>query len=384
MPPTTKNDESTTLNTAVTTVEEPKNDAEREQQHVDTEAGFAAGFQEARGGEQPPAPKDHDTTKAAATGADATSQASDTDAAAKAKADEEAKRAKDEAERKAKEETEAKRWEGVPVAVKEFIESQTQATTQITQRLKSVEGRAGAALSGVEAMKGAMDAATAASKAGKDAPSKEAIAAATQNTEKWKQLKEDFPAWADAMEEQFAAMRADIAKGGAGVDVLKVKQEVAKDVDERIAGAVQHGRALARLDQQFGDWEQTVNSKEFFAWSYAGGPTADQQAAYFETRKTDPDKAATIFSGFAQQYPQWWGEKGARMASTNPSDAGTLLRSYGDHVKAQKAKAEAERQKKERLEHAAPATKGAGGGATRTIESEEAAFADGFKSVRPG
>lgn len=384
MPPT-KNDESTTLNTAVTTVEEPKNEAEREQQKVDAEAGFAAGFQETRGGERPAASAStDDTTKAAATGADATSQASDTDAAAKAKADEEAKRGRDEAERKAKEEAEAKRWEGVPVAVKEFIESQTQASKQLEQRLKSVEGRAGAALSGVEAMKGAMDAATAASKAGKEAPSKEAIAAATQSSDKWKRLKEDFPEWAEAMEEQFAAIGERIGKAGAPLDVEKVKQEVARDMDERVAGAVQQARALGRLDQQFPDWEQTVNSKEFFAWSYQGGPTADQQAAYFETRKADPGKAQAMFSGFAQQYPQWWGEKGARMASTNPSDAGTLLKSYGEHVKAQKAKADAERQKQERLEHAAPATKGASAGATRTIESEEAAFADGFKSVRPG
>lgn len=388
MPPNQQQDDTTNTNTAVTHVEEPKDDAERQQQKKDEEAGFAGGFAEQRGQEKPAAAAINDTTNASGAAAADASLASGEDAAAKQRADEEAKRVKDEAERKAKEEVEAKRWEGVPVAVKEFIESQTQATTQITQRLKSVEGRAGAALSGVEALKGAVDAASAASKAGQAAPSKEQIAAATKNTEKWTQLKEDFPAWADAMEEQFAAMRADIAKGsGAGVDVSKVRDEVVKDVDGRIsasmAAAVREARALGRLDSQYPGWEETVKSKEFFAWSYTGGPTADEQAAYFELRGSDPDKAATMFKDFSKTYPTWWGEKGARMASENPTHATELLKSYAGHVTAQRAKAEAERLKKERLEHAAPATRGAGG-ATRTIESEESGFEAGFKAVRTG
>jgi hypothetical protein len=381
VPPT--NDETSTNTQTAEPTDEQRAEAEKAEA-----AAMESSFNEARGEK----PADQDKPGITQTDASTTTSANGASEEDAKKAEAE-KRAKEEADRqaaekKAADDAEAKRWEGVAPAVRDFIESQSKATKELEQRVKSTEGRAGAALSGVQALKGAMDAATAASTAGAAAPTKEQIAAATATTEKWKQLKEDFPAWADAMEEQFAAIRADIGKGAGGaVDVEKIKTdvrtEVTRDIGTATAAAVQQARALGRLDAEFGDWETTVNSKPFMAWSYAGGPSATEQSSYFETKRTDPGKASEIFAGFASKYPQWWSEKGSLMASVSPKDASKLLRGYGEHEKAEKAREEAARKKQERLEHAAPATRG-GGAPTRTTETEETGFLDGFKAVRAG
>lgn len=272
-------------------------------------------------------------------------------------------------------------WEGVPAKVRQTLETvlgKVDALDSIAQRLKSVEGRTGAALEGVHALKTALDTAKAVTKAGGEAPTQEQIAAAATNDAEWEKLKEDFPDWAEGtdkridrrIEERLSKLNLPPA-----VDVAGIKTDLTGTLQEIVTRATSEAKAeareLAKIDRKHEDWENVISSKEFTDWSFSGGPTAQEQAQYFALREQNPAQAEVYYAGFAQKHPQWWGEKGAMRASDKASDAIKLLDSYAEHRKAvADATAKAERNKK-RLESAIT-PKGVTSPGTRSLSDEEA------------
>jgi len=253
--------------------------------------------------------------------------------------------AKSQREAAAKAATE-KEWEGVPSKVRQELEAisgKIGGLEKIEHRLKGVEGRTGAALDGVHALKTALEAAKAAKGAGAEAPTQGQIAAAVSSTEKWKQIKEDYPDWAEAMEEQLAAM----GKGGS-VDLTAIKAEVTGSVSEIVAQATSAAKAeareLARIDRVHDDWEQTINTPEFADW-----------------RKAQPPEVQALG------------------ASEKAGDAIKMLDAYKAHREAvAEATAKAERDRK-RLGGAIQ-PKGTAAPAARNV-SDEAAAQQGFNSA---
>ena len=246
----------------------------------------------------------------------------------------------------------------------EQLSSQLGSLKGIDERLKRTEGRVGA-------LQSALDTAKNVSRTGGAAPSQAQVQQAAVTTERWVKLKEDFPDWAEAMEERFAAL----PKSGT-VDVEKLKQEVSETVGTRIQESARLAREFAKLDRKHEDWETTVGTPEFKAWALEGGPSEAVYEQFRSLQKTDSRKAEEMQDGFTRSYPKWWEERGRAMFSDSANDAVKLLDGYAEHVKSKSAPAVDPQKKTERL--AAAVTPKGLPQAGKTTESVEAAFAAGF------
>lgn len=203
-------------------------------------------------------------------------------------------KAADEAAAKAAAEAE---WDGVPAKVRQTLEAisgKVGALDKIEHRLKGVEGRTGAALEGVHALKTALeaakDAAKTVTKSGGDAPTQAQIDAAAKDPEKWEALKKDFEEWTQATEEfiqhKLAAERAETLKLVPKVDVEGIRKEVGDTVGSAVAKArteaVKEARQLAAVDQKYPTWEEDIHvyaedgtfslTPEFSAWMNTQAP----------------------------------------------------------------------------------------------------------------
>ena len=274
------------------------------------------------------------------------------------------------AETKAAEEAAAKaaieaEWEGVPVKVRQTLEAITGKVgtlDMIEHRLKGVEGRTGAALHGVYALKTALDAAKTVDKAGGDAPSQEQIAAAASSDEEWEKLLADFPDWKDGIDkriDQRLDARLQKLAPPPAVDVAGLKSELTGTVDEIVAKATSETkaetRALAQVDRKYETWEQDI---------YVDG---------------DRSKAVLTpeFKAWQAAQPP---EVRALANSPNPRDAIKMLDAFYEHRKAvADATAKAERDKK-RLDRAITPKGVTTGQVNRNMTEEEARY-QGFASV---
>lgn len=167
-----------------------------------------------------------------------------------------------EAETKASEEDLAKQadeqWlKGAPASVRESLS----AIAQVRDRLRNVEGHIGGLTSVTKELRTAMTAArSAAEKAGDEAPSDTQIAAAAGSSAKWTQMKEDFPEWAEAMEERLANVR------GRAVDVDGISKQIRDGITPDLQAIEQRARNYARIDLSHEDWEDTVKTPAFSTW----------------------------------------------------------------------------------------------------------------------
>jgi len=242
-------------------------------------------------------------------------------------------------------------WEGVPIGIKrafESVDARLKAVDQIDHRVKSFEGRLGGINKAIEQLAAAR-AATAVS----NAPSQAQIDAAQKSDARWKQLKEDYPDWTEALDEKLTQLRAAIP-AATTVDVEAIKKEVTALTKEQLAEMKTEARQLARVDSKHEDWEATVNSPEFKTW--------------FETQAPEVKALAD---------------------SHNAKDAIKMLDAFTAAQKAATAAAAAAKEKaekaatnKQRLS-AATTPQGVPAPVVSSIGDEEA-FAEGFKSVRAG
>lgn len=352
--------------TDTSTATEQLTDAQREEAEAQAQADFAAGFNKV-------AKKDEAITDAADKG-EATADKAPEKSDAELKAEE---RARVEAEANA---TEEKRWEGVPQVVRERLQS----LDALTGRMSNIEGHIGGLKNATGRIETALKAAkTAAESAGgaAAAPSETQVKAALSDPKAWDRLKEDYPDWAKPVEAELAAMRSEIAKKGGSVDVDGVTRQVAETLTPTMQAMERRARSLAVLDVKHEDWEDTVNTPEFIAWSLAGGPSKDAYMAMKTLEETDQRKAAQVRHGFAQQYPQWWAEKGAQIFDDSPKAAIKLLDEFKTHT-AQATKAAQDRQRNQRRIEAAVTPKGTTVQQQSGSLSDEDAFRRGFKRAR--
>jgi len=257
-----------------------------------------------------------------------------------------------------------KEWDGVPAKVRQTLEAisgKVGALDKIEHRLKGVEGRTGAALDGVHALKAALDAAKTVTKSGGDAPTQAQIAVAASSDADWAKLLEDFPDWKDGIDKRIdQRLDARLQKlTPPAVDVAGLKKELTGTVTEIIAHATSEAkaetRALTQVDRKHENWEQDiyvdgdrskgVQTPEFTAWKNTQTP-----------------------------------EMRALADSHDPRDAVKMLDAFYEHRKAvAEATAKAERNKK-RLDSAITPKGVATAPASRNLTDEEAML-QGFLSV---
>lgn len=300
-------------------------DAEKAAATAEAEAGFAAGFGKVHGGPkvEKPAEDQTDTTTDTTTGAAPAAEAG-------AKPDDKAPAAAPAAAAAPVEDP----WKDVPKVVRDILEP-------LGDKLRNIDGRIGGLNGGVKELKTALEARASVTGTGA-APTQTEVAGAAASSEKWKKLKEDFPEWAEAMEER-------LAQGGkpAAVDVEGLKRAVTGDVQAKIDAGVDQAEERAFVRLKHPDWRKTINSAEFTTW-----------------RKSQPAD-----SGIE-----------ALCASDLAEDTLKVLDGFAAHRK-KVVDDETRRQKNQRRLEGAAVPAGAGAGTAQTGLDDEAAFNLGFNKV---
>ena len=348
------------------TVEAPQSDQE-------ASAALIRGYNKSKGLPVDDAPAKPDTATKTTEVADDAKQA--TEDAQKA-TDEAAAKAAAEAAESAREKA---YLESLPASVRARLEKldkidKIEATANqigaAQRKLKTVEDR-------VEAIsKAGTAAAKAATATGADAPTKAQIdAAAAAGGEKWKQMQEDFPDWAAAMDERLAAL----ASGKAPVDVDALRKEVAGEVSTRIAESVDVAEERAFIRLKHPGWKTTVNTPDFKGWTLAGGPSMESYTHYKNLEDTDPARAQEAKAGFARDFPTWWQEKGKAIFSSSADDAVRLLDGFEAHRKAV-AEAAAKREKNQTRLATVVAPKQANSGGPSVLP-DEAGLSVGYERI---
>lgn len=125
----------------------------------------------------------------------------------------------------------------------------------LEQRLQGMDGTMRSTAGRVAAMQRDMATADAARKAAGDAPTKAAIDAAKGSLDKWDALKEDFPEWAEAMEQRLASLAPQAAPAPAPtIDKEGLKAELRREMEQDL------------IVEKYPDWRATAQTNEFQKW----------------------------------------------------------------------------------------------------------------------
>ena len=168
-----------------------------------------------------------------------------------------------EVEAKAEEEQPADPFDGLPDAVKEKllkIDDLEKSNQQLIHHVKTAEGRVAAMQRETEIAKRVKD-----EVAKKDSPSQKEITTASKNPEKWDNLKEDFPEWAEAMEEFVSSKLGSSQQQGSTIDPKQIEGYVNNQIR---ATQSQLTRRIeeATLDGRHPSWRDDVKGSDFNNW----------------------------------------------------------------------------------------------------------------------
>jgi len=251
---------------------------------------------------------------------------------------------------------------------------------RLAPRIRNIEGHIGGLKSTLGSLKEMMSSAKdQAHSEGAEAPSKEQIREAAQSSEKFDELKGDFPEWGEAMDEQFSLMETRLASKVKNVDVESLRKELRSELRDDTLQMVQE----LNVEIRHPGWAQTVNSSEFTEWAYSDGPEVAERQQYDELKHKSMNEANEFLNGLIRKYPNWWADRGALIHSPSASDAISLLDAFKtrDEETASNDDLSADRRQRKtsRLERAVAPTKGA----TRT-SGPQSTDEDDFKSAYYG
>lgn len=153
-------------------------------------------------------------------------------------------------------------WDGVPQVVREQLEAvsgKLSSVDKISDRIRNIEGHIGGLSSQVKQF---VAASKAVAKTGVEAPTDAQIEKAAQSSEKWQAIKEDYPDWAEALEERLAQEKH------AAPDLDGIQRKV----DESVGSINNTLRAELRrahetiVEIKHPEWRKDVNTSEFKSW----------------------------------------------------------------------------------------------------------------------
>ena len=314
----------------------------QQQQTVDSDASFEAGFNRTRGDTTPAEPAKQDKPEVKASDASTV----ESPAASAPGADPATTVVEDE-------------WKDVPPKVKAELESMRGMVADLTklpERFRAIEHQVGGIKSLTQSLKETIAKATTTTQAaGHETPTQEQIESAAKDEARWKQLTEDFPEWAEAID---ARLKRIEAIKPASVDTSALKTEVLTDVDSRIAKErdesrktiLNEARVLGRIDAAFPDydWEAAISTEQFATW--------------YGTQKPEVQSLS---------------------ASPKPQDAIRLISLFRES-EAKAAKAAAEKESREKRLDRAEQPQGVAHEATPSTPTEDESFERGFKRARAG
>lgn len=195
---------------------------------------------------------------------------------------------------------------GLPEAVKAKlakIEEIVAANQQLSQDLKTATGRVSALQREFDLAKKAQQ------QAGGDAPSTAQIAAAGKNSEKWEKLKQEFPDWADGLQELVSMSMQGVQSG---INPDELKQQFAADLaSARQEMAVELEKA--KIEAKYEDWTEQVSTEEFASWMRM--QPAEIQALANSEKARDAVRMLDLYNqAKAQPAASIKQERGARLA----------------------------------------------------------------------
>lgn len=157
------------------------------------------------------------------------------------------------------------------------VRARLESIDALTSRLRNAEGHIGGLTSENKRIANELAVAKAAAVSATVAPTATQMAAAKINSEKWDQLKTEFPEWAEALEERLSGLNTTQPD----IEALRtqiredLKQEMSTDVNTRIADIT--AKTEDRLvNVAHRGWKDLVKTKDFTDW-YAKQPTEVQQ-----------------------------------------------------------------------------------------------------------
>lgn len=121
------------------------------------------------------------------------------------------------------------------------------------------------------------------------APTQTDIAKATANPEKWDQLKQDFPEWAEAMEEYVGFKVGQPSQGVSEDQLNKLIEERTEKIRAEALEAIEY----AKLETKHGDWRETINSDDFVKW--VGSQPVDVYNLIDSPKAADAVKVIDLF-----------------------------------------------------------------------------------------
>lgn len=152
-------------------------------------------------------------------------------------------------------------WAGVPAALRNKLDMIGSTLEQFTTRIKTTEGRVGAIQS--ELAKRAVADTRA---AGSDAPTQKQIADANDD-DSWKELKEDFPEWAEAFEKRMNAQSDKFSgkfasKDDIGTALQSTREEIRQELEAKFNEQLE--KRIVAIKHP--GYESTLKTPEFWAW----------------------------------------------------------------------------------------------------------------------
>lgn len=185
------------------------------------------------------------------------------------------------------------------------IRAKLEAQDLLADRLRKAEGHIGGLSSENKRINAELAAAKAAADAVRSAPSQAQVATAQRNTEKWDQLKADFPEWADALEERLGntaqpdldglrnQIREELTPQLTSEISARLKADIAAETEGRLVNVAHRG------------WKDTVKTPDFQTWygqqpdhvkALGASPTAEDAITLLDHYKAQtvgrPDAAA--------------------------------------------------------------------------------------------
>lgn len=179
----------------------------------------------------------------------------------------------------------------VELRIQELIASQQQFQQnqiQLTNQLREATGRIGALQSELAKSKAAP---------AQNAPTAAAATAALATPEKWAEIKEQYPDWAEGIEALVQANRSAAGAPEQGVDVEAIRQSVRDEMVETL-----RTEQLSRVEMRHPGWANTVGTPAFQQWK-ASQP-AEVQALGASPFAEDAIRMLDLFkSGVRAQTP---------------------------------------------------------------------------------
>ena len=147
-----------------------------------------------------------------------------------------------------------------PAAEPEEPDRFTQLEEKLSQRMRNLEGHFGGLKSQLQA---AMEARQETKDQGGNAPTKTEIKEASKSSEKLDQLREDFPEWADALDEQFGNFNSQIAET---YSPDKIQESMSEMMNTTLGNSISRLRQIIQIDMKYPGWEETINTDGFKDW----------------------------------------------------------------------------------------------------------------------